>query len=395
MSDRPTEKSIPRRGISVLGSTGSIGTQCLQIIESNPEKFVVASLAAGRNIDRLRGQIRQFWPSVVAVESSTDAAALRAEFPEVEIGHGIEGIRRCISAEGADIVVMGIVGFAALEPTLDAIAKDKTVALANKESLVVAGSLLKELVAKTGSKIIPVDSEHNALYQLLEGRERSQVKSVVLTASGGPLLKLPDLPLEEVTPAIAIRHPNWNMGPKISVDSATLMNKGLELIEAHFLFEVAPREIEVWIHPQSIVHGAIWLRDNTCLAQLSKPDMRSAIGYAMSPEARLDNVIPKLSLKEMARLEFLEPDERRFPALRLAREALLAGASSLIALNAANEVAVTAFLEGKLLFPGIASSIEETLQKHPQASIRTIGDVFEEDRKAREEAGKVVRRMGI
>jgi len=384
-----------KKGISVLGSTGSIGTQCLKIIELAPERFRVVSLAAGRNIERLRQQIKYFKPSVVAVCHEHDARELRAEFPEIRVGAGERAIADCVAEDGVDVVVMGIMGFAALRPTLDAIAMNRTIALANKESLVVAGSLLREMVTKTQAKIIPVDSEHNALYQLLEGRDRSQVRTVVLTASGGPLLKLPDLPLDEVTPDIATRHPNWSMGPKISVDSATLMNKGLELIEAHFLFEVAPKDIEVWVHPQSIVHGAVWLKDNTCLAQLSKPDMRSAIGYAMSPDDRIAGVIPKLTLKEMSRLEFFEPDEKRFPALRLAREALEAGPSSLVAINAANEVAVGSFLEGKLLFSRIASTIEETLQRHQPKSITQIEDVFEQDLKAREVARGVVSQGGL
>ncbi len=385
----------PKKGISVLGSTGSIGTQCLQIVESAPEKFQVISLAAGKNIAKIREQIKRFHPLVVSVANEEDAKTLRQEFPGVQIGSGEKSLNDCIAVDGVDVVVMGIMGFAALRPTLEAIRLNKSIALANKESLVVAGCLLKEVVGKTTAKIIPVDSEHNALYQLLAGRDRNEVRTLVLTASGGPLLKLPELPLDEVTPAIAIKHPNWSMGPKISVDSATLMNKGLELIEAHFLFDMPSQDIEVWVHPQSIVHGAVWLKDNTCLAQLSKPDMRSAIGYAMSPNERLNNVIPKLSLKEMSSLTFCEPDETRFPSLRLAREALQAGPSSLVALNAANEIAVETFLEGKMLFSRISATIEETLNRHTRSSITQVEDVFEQDLKAREMARAVASRFGL
>ena len=371
------------KNICLLGSTGSIGTQTLDIVARHPESYRVLSLTAGKNIELLRKQIAGFRPGFVAVLNETDIGPLKNEFPEVEFGHGEEGVVDAVSFGNADVVVVGIVGFAALAPTLKAIRLKKRIALANKESLVVAGHLMKAEAKASGAEIIPVDSEHNALFQLLEGREGQQIQTLVLTASGGPLLRRPELPLEDVTPSIAVAHPNWKMGPKISVDSATLMNKGLELIEACTLFNVPEKDIEVWIHPQSIVHGAIWFADNSCLAQLSKPDMRSSIGYALSYPRRIPAVIPKLTLSEMARLEFYSPDTKRFPALNFAREAYRSGPSSLIALNAANEVAVQAFLDGKILFPRMATCIEAVLQNWKGHSVEDIPSVFEADRAAR------------
>lgn len=375
-----------KKGIAVYGSTGTIGVNALDVARAFPDKFEVVSLVAGRNLTKLREQIREFKPRLVSVQDAAIVGELRQEFPLLEILSGDEGLSGCIDIDGIDVVVMGIVGFAALAPTMHAIRARKTIALANKESLVVAGSLLKREVAASGALCIPVDSEHNALFQLLEGRRREDIATIVLTASGGPLLRRPELPLTEVTPAIAIAHPNWKMGPKISVDSATLMNKGLELIEAHFLFDYPQSEIEVWIHPQSIVHGAIWLTDNSCLAQLTKPDMKSSIGYAMGYPEKLRAVIPKLTLKDMSRLEFMEPDLQRFPALGLARQALEAGPSHLVALNAANEIAVDSFLNGGLNFSRIPALISDVLASHRASPIENLETIFELDREARRTA---------
>lgn len=375
-----------KKGLAVYGSTGTIGQNTLAIVRAFADRFSVVSLAAGRNLDALRPQIREFSPRVVAVSEERDAATLRTEFPEIECLSAEAGWRAGIEVPGVDVVVMGIVGFAALEPSLHAVRRGKTIALANKESLVVAGPLMKQALRESAAKVIPVDSEHNALFQLLEGTPREQVSTIVLTASGGPLLKKPDLPLEDVTPEIAIAHPNWRMGPKISVDSATLMNKGLELIEAHYLFDFRPEAIEVWVHPQSLVHGALWLKDNSCLAQLTKPDMRSSIGHAMAYPDRLPSVIEKLSLKDLSRLEFLEPDTTRFPCLRIAREALSAGPSHLVALNAANEIAVERFLKGEILFPHIPRVIQEVLERHRATPLPTLEDVLAVDRLSRDAA---------
>jgi 1-deoxy-D-xylulose-5-phosphate reductoisomerase len=372
-----------KRRVSILGSTGTIGTNALRIVDQFPSQFEVIALTAGKNGDLIREQIRKYWPKFVSVQEEDLAESLLKEFPGIEVASGDTGLSLAASHDEAQVVVMGIVGFAALAPTISAIRAGKDIALANKESLVVAGSLVKEELSRSKSRCIPVDSEHNALYQLLAGRDRKEIATVVLTASGGPLLRRPELPLEEVTPEIAIAHPNWKMGPKISVDSATLMNKGLELIEACYLFDLPSSKIEVWVHPQSIVHGAIWLEDNSCLAQLSTPDMRSSIGFAMAYPQRLAGPIPKLTFKEMAKLEFYEPDEVRFPALKLARQALESGPSHLICLNAANEIAVDSFLKGRLNFPGIVRVVRQALDLHTSTRVTTLEDVFHLDESAR------------
>lgn len=370
-------------GLCILGSTGSIGTQTLEIVEANRERFDVISLSAGKNLELLKTQIAKFHPRRVCVQEKSALSALEKEFPGIEFYSGEEGLSACVDASGVHTVVVGIVGFAALSPTLTAIRSKKRIALANKESLVVAGSLLKAELSASGAECIPVDSEHNAVFQLLEGRNRQQVRSIVLTASGGPFWSQRDLDLSTVTPAMAVKHPNWKMGPKISVDSATLMNKGLEVIEAHYLFDFPSDQIEVWVHPQSIVHGALWFEDNTCLTQLCRPNMKSSIGYALDYPNRVADVIPKLSLAEMSKLEFLEPDTNRFPCLAIAREALLEGPAALIALNAANEIAVEAFLSGRVTFTAIPRVIRQTLDKTPSVGPRNLSDIFEADRVAR------------
>jgi 1-deoxy-D-xylulose-5-phosphate reductoisomerase len=377
-------------GLSILGSTGTIGANTLALVDSFPDKYRVISLAAGRNIDRLAEQIVRYRPRLVCTQEA--APELGRKFPGVEFVHGDEGLKLCVEHRDVTTVVVGIVGFAAMAPTLAAIRAQKRIALANKESLVVAGALLKQEASKSRSVIIPVDSEHNALYQLLEGRPRDHVETLVLTASGGPLLRRPELPLDQVTPEIAVAHPNWKMGPKISVDSATLMNKGLELIEACFLFEVPEEKIEVWVHPQSIVHGAIWLKDNTCLAQLSKPDMKSSIGHALAHPERLPRAVEKLKLSDMAKLEFFEPDLVRFPALKLAREALRSGGTHLVALNAANEIAVEAFLSRQISFSRIPALVADALAGTQSGAVTSLDQVYAEDARARRLASELVAR---
>lgn len=365
------------RGLSVLGSTGTIGTFTLEIVERFPEKFKVVSLVAGKNVTLLKEQIRKFHPKFVSLSANEHLSALNHEFPNTKFLTGRDGVKECIEQTDVDVVVNGIVGFAGLEPALFAIRANKIVALANKESLVVAGSLIKEELQKSNATLIPVDSEHNALFQLLEGRKLEDVDTLVLTASGGPFFKTPELQFCDVTPEMAIKHPNWNMGPKISVDSATMMNKGLELIEAHFLFGFPEEKIDVWVHPQSIMHAAIWFKDNTCLSQMTKPDMKSSIGFALSYPEKLPQVIERFSFKEKHALEFFEPDEVRFPCLRLAREALRAGPGHLVVLNAANEFAVGAFLEKKIGFHQIAEFVEKKINAHHPIPIHSLDDVFE------------------
>ncbi len=373
---------IQKKKIVVLGATGSIGSQCLEIVETYPERFEVVGLAAKSGGPAFEQIVERFRPTRVALYDESAANALSKKFSSLTVEAGAAGLKAVAGIE-ADVVVVGIMGFAALAPTLEAVRQGKTVALANKESIITAGGLLKKAIADSGCVCIPVDSEHNALYQLLLGQDREAVGSLVITASGGPFFAQKDRDLHTVTPEEAIRHPNWSMGPKISVDSATLMNKGLEFIEAHILFDFPADKIEIWIHPQSIVHGALWFKDNSCIAQLNRPNMKCSIGYAMSYPERLDNVIPKLSFKEMSRLEFFEPDEARFPALRLAKEALRAGPSHLVALNALNEIAVEAFLDKRIPFTAIPQLVEAGLARHSSSVIENIEQVFALDEEAR------------
>ena len=378
-------------GLSILGATGTIGDNTIEIVERFPDKFNIVSLSAGRNIEKLIPLIEKFQPTFVCVQRELDVEKIEKRFPGLSVGWGEEGLSDCVRATGVQTVVMGIVGFAAMSPTLEAVKQGHRVALANKESLVVGGTLLREMIDRSQAEVIPVDSEHNALYQLMEGRRPEEVQTLILTASGGPLLKRPELPLNEVTPEIAVAHPNWKMGPKISVDSATMMNKGLELIEAHYLFSVPEERLGVWVHPQSVVHGALCLKDNSYLAQLSRPDMKASIGHALSYPDRLPEVVKPLDFKVMASLEFFEPDLLRFPCLALAQEALRSGGSFPIVLNAANEIAVEAFLAGQIKFPEIAKLVEKSLERHRDVPISALSDVFALDEQARGNATQLLK----
>ncbi len=384
-----------RMRLAVFGSTGSIGTTTLELARRSPENFEVVALTAGANIALLRSQIAEFNPRVVVVREEKAAREIAGEFLGVEVLWGEKGLVDCAGWDGIDIACQGIMGFAALAPTLELVRRGKTIALANKETLVVAGELLQRELRDSGARCIPVDSEHNAIHQLLVGKDASTVESLVLTASGGPFWRQPDLKWESVTPEMAIKHPNWSMGPKISVDSATMMNKGLEVVEAHFLFGFPIDKIEVWIHPQSIVHGAIWFEDGTCQAQLSRPDMKASIGYALAYPERLAGSVNKLSLKEFSQLEFSEPDATRFPLLNLPRAALRSGQSHLVALNAANEVAVGAFLAKRLPFSKLSSVLSEVLDTHPGVALDSLDMIFDADRKARENTEEIIRRIGL
>lgn len=372
--------------LAVLGSTGTIGLNTLELVRRFPDQFTVSTLAAGSNGEALCKQIEEFQPKRVAMADRAAADLVRTRFPRLDVFDGEPGVVSCAAGDDVDIVVVGIVGFAGLRPTLAAARDGKHLALANKEVLVVAGALLREEIEKGGGTCVPVDSEHSALFQLLEKVDRNQVASLVLTASGGPLLRRPELPLSDVTPELAVKHPNWKMGPKISVDSATMMNKGLELVEAAVFFDVPETQIEVWVHPQSIVHGALWLEDNSCIAHLSVPDMKSSIGYALSYPNRLPAPVEKLSFSQFAKLEFLEPDTERFRCLSLARNALRSGGRGLVALNAANEVAVEAFLDGRIGFDQIPVVVERTLETAPSGAVDCLDEVFELDRTSRANA---------
>ncbi len=380
-----------KRKLAVFGSTGSIGCNTLELVRRYPDRFDVTALTAGLNLPLLKQQIEEFCPRVVVVSREQDAIALQSELPGIEVLFGTQGLVDCAGWSEVEIASQGIVGFAALAPTFELVRNGKSVALANKETLVVAGGLLRQALKKSGSQCIPVDSEHNALFQLLEGKPPESVESLVLTASGGPFWRYPELNLDAVTPEKAICHPNWKMGPKISVDSATLMNKGLEVVEAHALFDVPCEQIEVWVHPQSIVHGAVWFKDGTCQAQLSVPDMKASISFALNYPYRVPSV-PKLTLKQMANLEFAEPDTMRFPCLELPRKALAAGQSALIALNAANEIAVEAFLERRIRFTQISSLISEVLERHCVTRVESLDAVYEIDRASRDVTQKVLQK---
>jgi len=376
------------RTVAVLGCTGTIGRNALDVISRYPDRFQVGTLALRENIAEARGVIDRFRPRLVAVENERACASLQAEFPGIEFVSGPGAAEAAAAFPDVDTVVVGIVGFWALRPTFAAVRAGKRVALANKEVLVAAGHLLKAEMRRSGAEVIPVDSEHNALYQLLEGRRSEEVASLLITASGGPIWRRPELALEDVTPEIAVKHPNWRMGPKISVDSATLMNKGLELIEAAVFFDTPADRIEICIHPQSILHGAVWLTDNTCIAQLSAPDMRASIGHAMGWPERLPGVIPKLPFEQMSRLEFHPVDDSRFPAPMLARAAARGGGALPVALNAANEVAVQAFLDGRISFPRITRLVGEVVEHFPSVGVDGIEAVCAADEEARRMAGE-------
>jgi 1-deoxy-D-xylulose-5-phosphate reductoisomerase len=372
----------PVRRILIVGSTGSIGTQALDVVERSDELEVVG-LAAASSWELLTEQARRFVVSRVAL-ADADVAARAAEHSEVEVLAGSAGLVELITDTDCDLVLNALVGSAGLGPTVAALGEGLDLALANKESLVVGGELVTALAEATGAQLIPVDSEHSALYQLIAAEDPGSVERLVLTASGGPFRGRADL--EGVTREEALAHPTWHMGGKITIDSATLMNKGLELIEAHHLFGVPYERIDVIVHPQSIVHALVHLNDGASLAHLGYPDMRVPISYALHHPERADVPVPTLDLVEVGSLTFEEPDLETFACLRLAREAAVAGGTAPCVLNAANEVAVHAFLRGELSFTGIARVIESTLSELPARPVGHFSDLYEADAHAREVA---------
>ncbi len=377
--------------IAVLGSTGSIGVNTLKVIADFPERFKVVGLSAGDNSGLLARQIRQFRPEVVSLRREEAAEQLGREFNGIEIGSGVEGSLRVATWPEADLVVSAIVGAAGLVPTYAAIEAGKDIALANKETLVMAGSLIKPLLEERGGWLFPVDSEHSAIFQCLQGQEHGEIGKIILTASGGPFARLTAAQLARVTPQQALAHPTWCMGPKVSLDSATMMNKGLEVIEAHWLFDLPPEQIEVVIHPQSVVHSLLELVDGSILAQLGITDMRLPILYALSYPKRLANKLPKLGLAQIGELTFTAPDPKRFPCLRLAYQALQSGGSMPLVLNAANEVAGKAFLEGKIGFNDIPALIETSMEKHRSEELVSIEQVLTIDNWARRQTQDLIR----
>ncbi len=378
--------------IAILGSTGSIGRSTLSVIEKYSDRYGVAALAAGNNIDLLEKQVRQFKPALVAVSGEVAAEHLKNRCADLKIGifAGVEGMIRVATADDADMTVSAIVGTAGLVPTMAAIRAGKSIALANKEVLVTAGELVMDECRSRKVSLLPVDSEHSAIFQCLLAGESRDIKKLILTASGGPFRAFSKSDLAKVTIAQALKHPNWKMGKKITIDSATLMNKGLEVIEARWLFGLPPDRISVLIHPQSIVHSMVEYRDGAVVAQLGMPDMRGPIAYALSYPERLNDVSPPLDLARVGTLSFEEPDSSRFPCLSYAYDALKAGGSMPAVLSAANEVAVKHFLDERIGYGDIAPVIKSTMDLHAPVPIRTVEDALKADRWARQEAEKVV-----
>ena len=380
------------KSIVILGSTGSIGTNTLDIVERFPDEFRVVGLTAGSNDEMLADQIRRFRPQAVAM--STEAAALRLKrrcsgLP-VEIVSGQEGLAAVASLPDAELVVSAIVGGAGLVPTLAAIRSKKHIALANKEPMVMAGQLMQEEARRAGVRIFPVDSEHSAIFQSLEGHRIKDVRRLILTASGGALWNVPKEALHDVTPERALQHPNWKMGAKITIDSATLMNKGLEVVEARWLFDIPESRIDVLIHRESIIHSLVEYEDRSMISQLGLPDMRTPISYAMRYPDRLPLDLPSLDLTEIGTLTFCKPDHDRFPCLRLGYESLRIGGTLPAAMNAANEIAVDAFLNGGIRFTDISDIIQSTMQAHTAQPVRSVEAALDADRWAREKAESLV-----
>jgi 1-deoxy-D-xylulose-5-phosphate reductoisomerase len=375
--------------LAILGSTGSIGRSTLAVVDAHPTRLAVVALAAGDNDALLASQVQRYQPEVVAMATGHGLDRLRATCGSVartSMASGREGLIAVATHPSVDIVICASSGTAGLEAVLAAIDAGKTIALANKEVLVMAGALVTARAARAGVSILPVDSEHNAVHQCLHGRSREEVRRLILTASGGPFRELSAAALERVQPEQALRHPTWQMGRKITIDSATLMNKGLEVIEAHWLFGVRPDQIDVVIHPQSIVHSLVELTDGSVIAQLGVTDMRLPIQYACSYPERWDGALPTLDLTRAGQLEFLPPDHERFPCLGLAYRALRAGGTLPVVLNAANEIAVDAFLDGKLGFTSIPRVIERTMNAHAVESVSTEDVVRRADTWGRDKA---------
>jgi len=375
--------------LAILGSTGSIGVNTLDVVEHFREEFAVLTLAAGQNLSVLREQIKRFKPRLVSVLDQDRAHALHESLrgDDVEVVYGAEGLIRAATLPGVDLVVSAVVGSIGLPPLLAAIEEGKNVALANKESIVMAGEIIVKKAQEKGVAILPIDSEHSAIFQALGGKMGGEgVKRIILTASGGPFYTLPAEAFKKISPQEALAHPVWEMGPKISVDSATMMNKGLEVIEAHWFFQVPPERIEVLIHPQGVVHSLVEYVDSSVIAQLGVPDMRIPIAYALSYPKRLETGVPSLNLVELNHLTFAPPDHEKFPSLRMAYQALEIGGTLPAVLNAANEVAVEAFLRGEIGFDRIPHVVAAAMNGHTATPLRGVEDALEADHWAKEKA---------
>ncbi len=380
--------------LAILGSTGSIGVNTLEIAARYPDRFRVVALAGGKNIQRMEEQIRRFQPDLASVGDEGHARQLRqnlSSFP-TRILSGIDGLMEVATCPEARMVVSALVGSVGLLPTLAAAKEEKQIALANKEALVMAGEILVREIRDHGASLLPIDSEHSAIFQVLAGHRKEEIRRIILTASGGPFLNTPWEDLKQVTPRQALNHPQWRMGKKVTVDSASLMNKGLEVIEAHWLFGVPAEQIEVLIHPQSIVHSMIEYIDGSVIAQMALPDMRGPIAYALSYPERLDLRHPSLNLLETGPLTFNPVDGERFPALGLAYRALRTGGTMPAVLNAANEMAVDAFLEERIGFLQIPRLIQETMERHQTKQSISLEDILHAHSWAQQEARKIINR---
>ena len=374
-----------KKGLSIIGSTGSVGCNVLRVVDAFPGRFDVVGLAAGSNVERLAEQVARHRPRAVSVatRAAADALGRLVDLAGVRLGVGEDGAVDVATHDDARIVVAAAVGAVGLVPTFRALEAGKDVALANKETLVMAGELMVAQARARGGRLLPIDSEHCALHQCLDGRPPADVRRLVLTASGGPFRTRARETFEAITPEEALHHPTWSMGRKITIDSATLMNKGLEVIEARWLFDVPEGRIDVLIHPQSVVHSMVEFVDGTVLAQLGVTDMRLPIQYALSHPERWDAAIPGMDWSKAMRLEFEAPDRDRFPCLTLAGEALRRGGTAPAALNAANEEAVAAFLDGRVAFTAIPDAIREVMDETPASPVAELSDVLEADARAR------------
>jgi 1-deoxy-D-xylulose-5-phosphate reductoisomerase len=385
--------------IAILGSTGSIGQSTLSVVESYPDRFAVVSLAAGRNLDAAFEQARRWKPRLISMASPADAATLQTRLKHtgiegVEVAHGAGGAVRVATHPEVDFVVSAIVGVAGLEATYEAVHAGKTVGLANKECLVAAGELITAEALRQGKPLLPIDSEHNAVHQCLRGGAREEVQSIWLTASGGPFLHTPKSQFPSITVNQALNHPTWKMGRRITIDSATLMNKGFEVIEACRLFNARPSQVQVMVHPQSTIHSMVEFVDGSILAQFSVTDMRLPILYALTYPERIPSAM-RFPVMDLRHLEFIPPDMEKFPCLRLAYESVEAGGAKTVALNAADEVAVAAFLDGLIRFDQIPTIIEQVISETKATRLESIIKVLEADSEARRMARERVEQITL
>lgn len=380
-----------KRRIAILGSTGSIGTQALDVISHHPDLFQVEMLSAGSNAELLIAQARKFNPNAVIICNKDKYKEVKdaLEPLDIKVFAGVESAGDLAGGNNVDIVLASMVGFSGLAPTISAMKKGKVIALANKETLVAAGSIISRLSRECGSPLIPVDSEHSAIFQSLQG-ERAQIEKLLLTASGGPFFNLPAEKFNDITVEQALNHPNWKMGSKVTIDSASMMNKGLEIMEAAWLFNIPVEKIEVVVHPQSIIHSMVQFSDGSIKAQLGYPDMRVPIQYALSYPNRIDLDTKRISFPELKQLTFFSPDLEKFPCLRIAYDSFKKGGNIPCAMNAANEVAVASFLRGEIKFTQIPLVIEKTLEKFNFVASPSVEDIFSTDRQSKERAQEVL-----